>query len=292
MSRRTSARSQKASSTAPASHATDPKRVAFAIVAHPDDIEFNIAGTLLMLRAAGWEIHYLNVCNGSCGSVKDNAARTIAIRRKEAQNAARILGAHFHPSLANDLEIFYDLKLLRRLGAVVREVKPTVVLTHSPQDYMEDHTNTQRLAVTAAFARGMRNFLTQPRRDPIAGDVTVYHAMPHGLRDSLWRRIIPESFVDVTTVHAQKLEALSAHRSQQGWLDASQGMSSYLKTMDDLSRLVGKMSGQFEFAEGWRRHSPLGFCAEGADPLRDALGDRYRINPAYARWLEGDSPSS
>ena len=79
---------------------------------------------------------------------------------REARAAAKILGAHFHPSITNDLEILYNLELLRAVAAVIREVKPSIVLTHSPQDYMEDHMNTSRLAVTAAFTRGMPNFKT------------------------------------------------------------------------------------------------------------------------------------
>src|SRR5262245_11012632 len=130
-------------------------KTVIAIAAHPDDIEFYMAGTLLLLRRAGWEIHCLNLASGNCGSVKWKAARTRAVRRREAQGAARLLGAHWHPPLCDDLEILYDLRMLRRLGAVIREVKPAIVLTHSPQDYMEDHTNTCRLAVTAAFVRGM-----------------------------------------------------------------------------------------------------------------------------------------
>ena len=262
------------------------KPVAFAIAAHPDDIEFMMAGTLLLLRAAGWETHYINVANGCCGSVEHDPARTAAIRRAEAKEAARLLGAEFHPSLTNDLEIIYGVNLLRRLAAIVREVKPTIVLTHSPQDYMEDHMNTSRLAVTAAFVRGMKNFATSPARPIFAGDTTVYHALPHGLRDGLGRRVRAESYVDVTSVQETKLAALAAHRSQQSWLDVTQGMSSYLRAMDDTSREVGKRSGRFRHAEGWRRHSHLGFCAGGADPLRDALGKRYRLDPAYARSLD------
>src|SRR5207249_10992310 len=105
----------------------------------------------------------------------------------EARAAAKVLGAHFHPNLTDDLEILYDLALLRALAAVIREVKPNIVLTHSPQDYMEDHTNTSRLAVTAAFARGMPNFKSVPARPTADYPVTIYHAMPHGLCDQLRR---------------------------------------------------------------------------------------------------------
>jgi LmbE family N-acetylglucosaminyl deacetylase len=262
-------------------------RVAFAIAAHPDDIEFMMAGTLLLLKAAGWETHYLNVADGSCGSLQHSAARTRAIRSGEARDAARILGAEWHPSLTRDLEIAYDLKLLRRLAAVVRDVQPSVVLTHSPEDYMEDHMATSRLAVTAAFVRGMPNFVTSPKVRAFADDTTVYHALPHGLRDGLNRRVAAESFVNTTSVQARKREALAAHRSQQSWLDATQRMSSYLQAMEDTAREVGRMSGKFDYAEGWRRHNPLGLCAANADPLRDALGRFHRRNRDYARALEG-----
>jgi hypothetical protein len=44
--------------------------------------------------------------------------------------------------------------------------------------------------------------------------------------------------------------------------------------MKELMREVGRMSGRFEYAEGWRRHTHLGLCAAGADPLKAALKDR------------------
>lgn len=261
------------------------KPVAFAIGAHPDDIEFLMAGTLLMLRRAGCETHVLNVATGSCGSRIHGAAKLRALRRREAQAAARVLGATWHPSLVDDLEILYELPLLRRLAAVVRGVKPTIVLTHSPVDYMEDHVNAGRLAVTAAFTRGMPNFRTIPSRRIADTEVVVYHAMPAGLRDPLRRRVIPGAFVNTAPVHEQKLKALSQHRSQQDWLDHSQKMNSYLRAMDSMSREVGRMSRRFCHAEGWRRHLHLGFGPAEADPLHELLGKDYRVNRAYERAL-------
>jgi N-acetylglucosamine malate deacetylase 1 len=84
--------------------------------------------------------------------------------------------------------------------------------------------------------------------------------------------IKPELFVNTASVHETKLAALAEHKSQGEWLDVSQGMDSYLDSMNEMSQLLGRMSGQFQHAEGWRRHSHLGFCAETADPLREALG--------------------
>jgi LmbE family N-acetylglucosaminyl deacetylase len=249
---------------------------AIAIAAHPDDVEFGMAGTLLLLRRAGWSIHCLNLSSGNCGSVEMNAQETRDARRAEAQRAAGILGATWHPPFCDDLEILYEVPLLRKLAAVVRGVKPSVVLTHYPEDYMEDHMNACRLAVSAAFAHGMPNFVTDPEAAPFDEDVALYHAMPHGLCDALRRPAEPDLFVDTSPVLEQKLEALSAHRSQQGWLDASQGMSSYLRTMLDFSRCVGEMAGGWEHAEGWRRHLHWGLSAEEIDPLGEALAGSIR----------------
>lgn len=257
-----------------------------AIAAHPDDIEFVMAGTLLLLGDAGWELHYLNLSTGNLGSTTMTPARTARVRRGEARAAAKRLGATWHPPFCNDVEIFYDTRALRRLGAVIREVAPDVILTHSPQDYMEDHMNTSRLAVSAAFVRAMPGYRTTPPRPATERPVTIYHANPHGLRDQLRRRVHPGAFVDTTSVHARKRATLECHASQGGFLDTTQGMSSYLRTMDDLSRTVGKMSGRFRQAEGWRRHLHWGFCDADRDPLRDALGRRYLINRTYERSLE------
>ena len=65
-------------------------RTALAITAHPDDIEFSMAGTLLLLKQAGWDIHCFNVANGSLGSTVMNAARTITVRRAEKVNVVTV----------------------------------------------------------------------------------------------------------------------------------------------------------------------------------------------------------
>lgn len=150
---------------------------------------------------------------------------------------------------------------------------------------MEDHTNTSRLAVTAAFSRGMPNFGVSPARPTVDGEVAVYHGMPHGLRDALRRQVEPGLFVDTTSVLETKRQALAAHRSQKEWLDVSQGLNSYLQTMEEMSLALGQASGKFQHAEGWRRHSHLGFSAEEIDPLKHALGQAALANADYEDGL-------
>jgi N-acetylglucosamine malate deacetylase 1 len=260
--------------------------IAMAIGAHPDDIEFMMAGTLVLLRQVGYQTHYLNIASGSYGSLVHPADKLRRIRGGEARRAAAVLGAEFHPSLVDDLEIYYLHKLVLRLAAVVRDVAPSVLLVPAPQDYMEDHTNACRLAVTAAFVRGMPNCRTIPVRPPVAGDVTVYHAMPHGLRDPLRRRVWPGAYVNVSSVLKVKMAALAEHRSQQDWLDESQKMNQYVETMRNFGRQLGRMSRRYQYAEGWRRHLHYGFCAESADPLRQALGPNFLVSQRYERALE------
>jgi N-acetylglucosamine malate deacetylase 1 len=252
-------------------------KTAIAIAAHPDDIELMMAGTLVLLKKHGYETHYLNLSSGNVGSVVYDSETLIRMRLDEAKEAARILGANFHPPFCNDLEIFYDNKTLRTLAGTIREVKPSIVLTHSPSDYMEDHMNTCRLAVTACFARGMPNYQTIPERQAENFDCTIYHALPHTLCDELRQPILAGAFVNTTSVFDVKLSALTAHQSQQNWLDISQKFNSYLNTMEQVSLEVGKMSRQFTHAEGWRRHLHVGFCGKDQDPLKE-LGIDYFVN--------------
>jgi LmbE family N-acetylglucosaminyl deacetylase len=257
------------------------RKTALAIFAHPDDIEFVAAGTLLLLKEkAGFNIHYLNLSTGNCGSIEMSADDTRRTRLEEAKTAAALLGATFHPPIADDFEILYTLPLLRKVAGIIRHVKPSIVLTHSPQDYMEDHMTTCRLAVTAAFTRCIPNFVTDPPSTESYGeDVFLYHAMPHGLVDPLRNPVTPDAYVDTSAVHQTKRQALAAHKSQKNWLDHSQGMDSYLITLDEMSAQLGKMSGHFQHAEAWRRHIHLGFSANDADPLPQLLGPLYLPNP-------------
>ena len=251
------------------------KKRVFAIAAHPDDIEFGMSGTLILLAKAGCDIHYMNVANGSCGTAEYDTETIVAMRLEEAKRAAQLIGAEFHPPLVLDLEIFYTKELLAKLGSVIRDVAPDILLIPSPEDYMEDHINTCRLAITAAFSRGMQNFPVDPPRAPVHNEVAVYHAQPHGNRDALNRKVYPDIFINIGDVLNKKSDMLAEHRSQKEWLDRSQGFNSYLEIMKGFGLEMGELSKQWEFAEGWRQHNPAGFCATDSNPLADLLSEYY-----------------
>jgi LmbE family N-acetylglucosaminyl deacetylase len=247
------------------------KQSAFAIAAHADDIEFMMAGTLMLLKEAGYEIHYMNLANGGLGTAELSRDEIVEIRAVEAREADKKIGAIWHPPICEDVEILYEKETYWKLGAVIREAAPQVLLVPSLLDYMEDHTNTARLAVTAAFCRGMKNFPADQPDAPVQTDMAVYHALPYGLHDQLRNPVLPHFCVDVTPLIERKREMLACHRSQKEWLDRSQGIDSYLETMQQMCADMGKLSGEFHYAEGWQRHSHLGFGPHDYDPLCEAL---------------------
>ena len=263
-----------------------PKCV-MAIAAHPDDIEFTMAGTLLALRDLGWEVHYMNISNGNVGSTTLTLDQTAKKRLGEAKAACKLAGFVHHLPITDDLCIAYEKKQLARVTAAIRAARPSIVLTQSPDDYAEDHESATRLAAGGAFCKSMKNAPCTPARAPYFGDIAVYHAMPHGLRDGMGKRIRSGLWVDIAGYVEAKKDMLACHKSQKEWLDATQGMDSYLQTAEDLSRAIGTLSGKFAFAEGWRKHNLLGYAAELSwDPLRDALGTRALPDKKYAAWLD------
>lgn len=245
--------------------------IVLAVVAHPDDIEFMIAGTLIHLRDAGAEIHTWNMLNGCCGSLEHSKEEIIAMRWAEAQEAAQSIGATAHAPLFDDLGVFYDAPSLAKVAAVIRSIQPDIILTHSPQDYMEDHQNVCRLTVSAAFSRGMPNYTPDPATPPYDKQVAVYHALPHGLQDGLREYVTPHFTVDIEPVLELKTQMLACHRSQQAWLSSSQGMNAYLQEMHLMAADVARLYSPFKYAEGWRQHSHLGFCARSYQPLQTML---------------------
>ena len=253
-------------------------KTAFAIACHPDDIEFMMVGTLIKLKEAGYEIHYMNIANGSLGTNQYDYETIVKMRRQEAIDACAVIGANFHESLCDDLEVFYCKETLEQLVPIVRDVAPEIILTHGPYDYMEDHINAGRLAVSAAFCRGMTNFKCNPPREAIEGKVTVYHSMPHSLTDQLKNPIIPEMLVDVSSTIDTKKTMLACHRSQKEWLDVSQGNDAYLIDMEQRCEHFGKMTSGFKYAEGWIQHSHVGYCDPQDNPLADALGEAVFFN--------------
>src|SRR5688572_20614601 len=126
--------------------------VALSFMAHPDDTEFLCGGTLVLLARLGWKVHIAAATAGDCGSGRLAPEVIAAVRREEGTAAARVIGGEFHCLEQRDLRVFYNDETLLAASALLRKVRPRIVLTHSPSDYLPDHEQVSLMARAAAFA--------------------------------------------------------------------------------------------------------------------------------------------
>jgi N-acetylglucosamine malate deacetylase 1 len=248
-----------------------------AVMAHPDDIELTCAGTLALLKEAGWSLHFATMTAGDLGSVELPRTKIAAIRRKEAAAAAKILGAGYTCLGFDDLTIVYSAEAKRKVSALIRRVKPDLVITHSPIDYMADHEETSRIVREAVFASAIPNWKSGAGRDDLPACeklAQVLYADPIDNSDSLGRRISASILVDITAVIATKEQMLAAHASQREWLRRQHGVDEYLLWMRRTSadRARDWKHAKIKFAEGFNAHKGHGFSHD--DVLSIALGKK------------------
>jgi LmbE family N-acetylglucosaminyl deacetylase len=230
------------------------KEVALSVLAHPDDAEFLCAGTLVRLRQLGWEVHIASMTPGDCGSTQHTPEEIAQIRRAEGARAAALIEATYHCLEERDLLIFYHERPLERIVRLLRTVRPRLLLTHSPQDYMIDHEMTSTLVRAAAFGAPAPNFCRDRNHPPALDHIPhLYYCDPIEGKDSLGRPVEPGFRIDISSVIETKAAMLAAHASQREWLLKHHGMDQYLQAMRDWSARRGTEAG-VRFAEGYRQH--------------------------------------
>ena len=160
--------------------------VVLAIGAHPDDVEIGCGGTLLRHAHAGDRTTILTLTGGEHGG--DAGARA-----DESRAAAELLGARLVHLQLPDTVLSEGPETISAIEAVIADVGPTIVYTHTLRDNHQDHRSTNRATMIAA--RGVPNVL-------------CYQA-PSTVID-----FTPTHFVDVTDFIDAKLRALRAFASQ------------------------------------------------------------------------------
>lgn len=262
----------------------DSRRV-LAIGAHPDDVEFLCAGTLLLLADAGVELHVATMTSGDCGSSELGPSEISAIRKREAIRACQILGAEYHCLEMTDFGVFVDNLTTRRVAALIREVDPWLVVTHSPVDYMADHEHTSTLVRNGCFIAPVPNYdteaFTSVRRSTRVA--FLYYAQPVENRDNFGRRVSPQMLVDITDQIDRKAALLACHESQRNWLRTHHSVDEYIDSMRRWSQELGaeatEISGrEVTFAEGFRQH--LGHAYPSSNALTELLPEGRIINAA------------
>lgn len=229
--------------------------VVLSLLAHPDDAEFLCAGSLIRLvREHGWQAHLATMTPGDCGSAELGPEGIARQRRAEGANAASLIGATYHCLEERDLLVFYQDRPLERVTRLLRQVRPKIVFTHSPADYMLDHEMTSALARAAAFAAPIPNFLRDRDLGPPMEQIPhLYYSDAIEGKDPLGREVAPGFCIDISGVIDTKAEMLAAHASQRDWLLKHHGMDQYLEAMRAWGRQRGTACG-VAFAEGFRQH--------------------------------------
>jgi N-acetylglucosamine malate deacetylase 1 len=247
-----------------------------AVMAHPDDAEILVGGTLFHLKALGWELGILTMTAGDCGSITIPRGEIARIRYAEAQAAAAFLGATYASVGLMDVEVFTNTGNLRRVVDCMRRFDPDIVITHSPVDYMLDHVEASRLARGATFALSIPNYDTRQYPPAKVGRTipTLYYADPLEGLDPMGQRVYPHFYVDISTQIPNKLEMLSRHTSQREWLRSHHGVDEYLDRTKAWGAGFGRECG-FAYAEGFRQH--LGHAYPRAPLLQDAMGQFVHV---------------
>ncbi len=189
---------------------------AMIIMAHPDDAEFTVAGTVAKWVAAGCQVVYVLCTSGNAGTHEPGMTREkmAAIREAEQRAACDVLGVKDVVFLGRDDGVLQPtLDLRRELVRLIRHYKPEVVITGDPtnlfngDDYINhpDHRAAAQAAIDAVFPA-----CSMPLLWPEDGE-------PHRVRQVYVSSAEkPNVWIDISSTIEQKIEALRQHKSQMG----------------------------------------------------------------------------
>jgi LmbE family N-acetylglucosaminyl deacetylase len=190
-----------------------------AIGAHPDDLELAVGGTLARLAR-----HAARVVMAVVSIPSD-----FATRMAEAKRAAAILGCELRVLIGERCARIDDLKsyqLVGMLDALVCELEPAAVMTHSANEFHRDHVAVHSASYSTQRLRPFDFFHFNP---------TMCRPVPVSFQ--------PRAYIDISETIELKMQAIAAHASQFG----ARGLDGELYL--DLARLNGRMVG-VKYAEG------------------------------------------
>jgi len=218
-----------------------------AIGSHPDDLEVSCAGTLILYARAGHKVSMCNIANGNMGHMVIMPDDLRVIRKKESENAAKVIGADHYLIDAGDGLVEAGNKEVRaKLIEVIRITRPDVIITHNFTDYMRDHMQAGELAFDASFAATFPHLMTEAQFTTVIPPIVFMDTL-------MGIGFIPTEYVDITDVIEQKLEALACHESQIKWL-----LDHDKVDLIDFVRTCNKYRGQqcgAKYAEGFKMYA-------------------------------------
>jgi N-acetylglucosamine malate deacetylase 1 len=246
-----------------------------SIHAHPDDAEILAGGTLALLASLGHNIVIVTLSDGDCGSAVHGADEIASIRKAEAIESAALIGADYRWGGFHDMAIFSDDTSRRTVTGLLRELRPEVVLTAAPSDYLSDHEATSQLVRDACFAAPVPNYTALTQSPPLPAIPHLYFMDPINQQDRSGHRPVPDFTVDVASTFEIKRAMLAKHQSQRLWLQQQHGLEDYLRQMEHWTRACGARAG-IVWGEGLRQYKVHPY-PQG--PLLQQILSQYLANP-------------
>lgn len=188
------------------------------ITAHPDDVDFGVAGSVAVWTDAGATVSYCVVTDGDAGGFDPAVPRDQipTIRRSEQEAAAAKVGVHDVIWLGYpDGRVEASLDLRRDLARVIRQVRPQRVVAPSPERMWDllfashpDHLAVGEAAVSAVYPDS---------RNPFSFPELALAGLEAHVVGELWLMATgrADTFVDVTATFDRKVAALREHVSQE-----------------------------------------------------------------------------
>jgi LmbE family N-acetylglucosaminyl deacetylase len=224
-----------------------------AIGAHPDDLEFLCAGTLAKYAQKKNKVFMAYLCQGNMGGEGIEPKKLAEIRAKEAREAAKLIGAEVLGGIAGDLDLYPDRETRVKVVDIIRQARPDIIFTHSPQDYMPDHVTTSQLVFEASFTATLPNFKTRYKAHKLITPIFYLDTMA-GIN------FLPTDYVDITETIEMKKKMLLCHQSQQKWVKGHHGtdMVGFLEIMAKFRGLQCNVpyAEAFQKAPFWGRLTP------------------------------------
>lgn len=188
------------------------------VAAHPDDIDFGVAGTVAEWTDAGASVTYCVVTDGDSGGFDPDVPRSEipGIRRAEQLAAARVVGVDDVRFLGyRDGEVTVTLQLRRDVTRIIRQVRPHRVVTHSPERNWESvyASHPDHLAVGEATACAVYPDARNPFQFP---ELLRDEGLADHVVSELWLMggPSPTHFPDITDRYERKIAAIRSHASQ------------------------------------------------------------------------------
>lgn len=220
-----------------------------AVGAHPDDLEILCGGTLAKYAGLGHEVTMAHVLNGDKGHYKLRREELARIRKQEAEEAARTIGAEILSLDLPDAELFANLENRKLVIDLIREARPDLIITHAPGDYCSDHTVTSQLVCEASFYSAAPLLETsRAAHDKIPPVFFMDTVAGMGF--------LPTEYVDISGAFQKKMDMLRRHASQLEWLKDHDNID-ILEFVETTARFRGLQCG-VQYAEAFRQYAVWG----------------------------------